>query len=166
MEDKMKELPIFVRLLVSLEDTERLHRRLQKILAGRLDVDNYSVRKSPVHLTLCFHKDLPPAEYAEVVSRTYRPMQGQKVRLTVTGVAADHGCATYVAKRPEGIPVFPESKDCHLTMLLHKKQPVYSNALIKRLCDKGAHAGEVFEVLQTPLSVEATVDLVYSTRTR
>ena len=86
---------------------------------------------------------------------------GTKHSLLITGIAVDKNCIALLVKTPKNMPVYPEGKQCHFTMLLHKKPPKYSNELIHRLKTKGVKAGERLEMFAKPISVSAQLNLVY-----
>ena len=152
-------LPLYVQLLLSSEDSELLHQCVETILGN--ETKKYGIRKARLHLTVCHFLDLPFEDYEKVVNDTYAPLDGTKHMLLVTGIAVDQSCVALHVATPQTVPVYPEGKHCHLTMLLEKKPPKYSNVLIHRLRTTGVKDGERLEYFDEPIPIEAQMDLVY-----
>ena len=150
---------LYVQVLISDADTEYLHKHTSTLL----DTSCYPKHIKPVHLTACYHRDLPINEFEHVVQTHYKPLETQEVSLTVLGLAADNKCVAYMVKPtvPDSLQVFPANKDCHLTMMLNDAKPVYSNKLIARLKSKGAvQQGEKCVWFDQPLHVTGVVNIV------
>ena len=150
---------LYVQVLVSDSDTEYLHKHASSLL----DTSCYPKHIKPVHLTACYHRDLPADEFEQVVQTHYKPLETQEVSLTVLGLAADEKCVAYMVKPTiqNSLQVFPANKDCHLTMMLNDAKPVYSNKMIARLKGKGAvKAEEKYLWFEQPQVVKGVVDIV------
>lgn len=126
---------LYVQVLISDFDTEYLHKRVSSVV----DTSRYPIHIKPVHMTVCYHRDLPAEDFDHVVQTHYKPLEAQEVSLTVLGLAIDEKCVAYMVKptSESSVQVFPANKNCHLTTMLNNAKPVYSNELIARLKSKG-----------------------------
>ncbi|KAJ3296179.1 hypothetical protein HK104_001917 [Borealophlyctis nickersoniae] len=164
-----RRTPLFVKLSITANQTAALAARLKNHIASSSLPFPYTTEKSrstPAHLTLCFSKDLPRDDFERVVRDVYEPLAGQTFSIHIEGWVADRRCAAYITSAPEGVPVYPQGKACHLTMFLADGvKPVYSNELIQRAKENLENGvltdGEKLEVFKEGWDVDAVLEVVY-----
>ncbi len=151
--------PVYVSIQLSGDETESLKRKLIEVMPDT-DWSHYETQRGgedPGHVTLVYFRDLPRDEYVKVVDETYRPQLGTEVKINVVGFVKDEHCITAIVD-PNSInlPIYPEDKAPHITMMLHEKKPFYSNELIAKKDDDDVQLINDFD----PFVVKGSVHLV------
>lgn len=161
--------PVYVGVKLNAEESKKLDDLLKEKLGKDYDIYKKSrcSEKSPGHVTLGYHNSFPTLEdYHKFVDDNYRSRDGQEVILSFTGYARDSRCVCFTIALPDTIPFYPLDKNLHVTALLKKKPPVYSNFLLERIKkakdegtdQPGNDVGEMV-VFDEPINVPSTIYL-------
>lgn len=144
-------LPRYVSLNLTVEACDLLYAKLATIVPPSL----YTRRVLPAHVTVCHHTDLNEREYRLVLAK-YRSLCQKKIRVQVTGIAADRHCVALLVTVPRRIPVYPPHKNTHITMLLHNVRPAYANVMIARAL---AHKNKetIYKLFRKPFFITTTL---------
>jgi hypothetical protein len=136
--------PLFVKLSLESEQTDRLHRLLDFYELGK----DFQHKNTSAHQTLVHRNDLSKERFHDIVDNVYGSWRGRMVEVNVTAIVADKNCVAFLTDRPQdpkGMEVpLPKEKILHVTMRLRNRsvKPVYSNHLAKRVLD-GVAKGQV-----------------------
>ena len=162
--------PLFVKLLLTAEQTMRLQNLLDFYDVGKDFEVQRSIRK-PAHQTLIHQNDLPTAQYTTVIKDIYAPLVNQLLEVNVTAIVADNSCVAFLTDPPvsaAGVPVpfYPDDKIPHVTMRLRKRvRPVYSNVLARRVVGnqaRGTTTGDTYIRLPQNIKLQCPLKFHYN----
>ncbi len=128
---------LYVSLVVSSDETQTMLDTTKRTLKKQhVDVDKYDVQrnaKDPAHLTLCYHSDFASQkEFEAFVDEKYGSLEeNSKHKIKVKSVVYDDHCVAFPAQIE--LPFYPPDKNTHITMMLNKTKPVYSNVMLSAL---------------------------------
>lgn len=163
---KLKDkTPVYVSLHISPENTEKLKDLLlEELKKQKVDNTKYKTvrnRDDPAHVTLIYYKDMSTVkEYEEFITK-YDELLDKNVEFDIIGFASDSNCVAFTIDLKD-IAYYPLTKKTHITMMLFKKPPVYSNQLLARLTAKDYKLSENERFVTFDKPVKATGKVAHS----
>ena len=117
--------PVYASLNFTDEDTGRLHGRVVEILGSK--ASHFKKKVVPGHVTLMYLGGNPHEDRTKFFTEKIKPFMGKEFKAKLLKVFDDGKgmCATVSTDAP-----FHPTQKTHITMMLNKKPPVYSNQLI------------------------------------
>ncbi len=148
----IEPVPIYASLTLSRDDTTLLHARAVQILGDKASTFKTVIK--PGHVTLMYLGGKPHKSKAEFWKNSILPHVGKKFPLKITALYDDGKgmCATVETKAP-----CDPHQLTHITMMLNKKSPVYSNTMIRTPNAKCT----IVPVDALGITFEGTVEAVY-----